>query len=709
MRSAPNVKLLPKDKFTEAVIFAGADAWAHADAWEKDYGKKIADDDVPPIVLGPKQLVELITVGMRIVDKNRRSVRVYKAGRIKDDQLAYIRNALASAGVKEARVFDGMSQQQPSENWSSRLDSLREEIKRGESFVDNHRKVFGLTADELAPRVESRPDGLYWVTPKVDQQSGELTHPGLWLCDPVKIIGVGADESERFIILEWSPYGAKSPRKDAVPMREIGEKEGWSRLRAGGLSVTAKGHLKAILADYLMRSASGELWTIVHKAGWREGAYIMPNGEIIGTPDKPVIFHGGSAASTGYTVAGTAESWRDSVGRLARGNHSMMLGVAAALSAPVIGIVGADGFGVHLYEQSSAGKTTTANVSLSLYGYPDDLRLSWYGTALGIANEAEAHNDGLMPLDEIGQGAKARDVSASAYTLFNGTGKLQGAKEGGNRELKRWRTVAISTGEMDIETFLSSGGLKVKAGQLVRLINIPMEKAKCFNGLSNGKLHADEINESCINNHGAAGREWIKWISEHREDVKKAARDAKKRWSGLIPDEYGEQVKRVADRFAILEASLIAGKHITGWGEQESRDAIQFCFNSWIREFGTGNREHKQIVEQLEAFLNSYGKSRFAPIPYDVRDLPIQNLAGYRQKPANDEQPIIFYAFPAVFENEISQGFNAKQFARSLAAEGILKPPASGRGYQRKSPRIDGRQTNVYVLQQRNDQEEEET
>ena len=29
MRNAPNVKLLPKDPFTEAIIFAGSDAWSH--------------------------------------------------------------------------------------------------------------------------------------------------------------------------------------------------------------------------------------------------------------------------------------------------------------------------------------------------------------------------------------------------------------------------------------------------------------------------------------------------------------------------------------------------------------------------------------------------------------------------------------------------------------------------------------------------------
>lgn len=35
MKNAPNLKYLPKDKFTEAIIFAGADAFAHAKGWEE--------------------------------------------------------------------------------------------------------------------------------------------------------------------------------------------------------------------------------------------------------------------------------------------------------------------------------------------------------------------------------------------------------------------------------------------------------------------------------------------------------------------------------------------------------------------------------------------------------------------------------------------------------------------------------------------------
>lgn len=555
--------------------------------------------------------------------------------------------------------------------------------------------------DPLKPRIESRKDGVYWITPKVDKESGEIINNESWLASPMDVIGTGRDDKDQYLILRWLAFGAGIPTTAAIPLADIGEREGWRTLKAGGVNVTTKSSLRAILADWLQRSGSRELWRVAHATGWQCGAYIMPDGEIIGAPAQPVLFSGRSSAAAGYTVAGTSESWRNSVARLAYGNYAMMTGIAAALAAPLIGLAGADGFGIHFYEQSSAGKTTTANVASSLYGNPDLLRLTWYGTALGLANEAAAHNDGLMPLDEVGQGADPVSVSQSAYALFNGVGKLQGAKEGGNRDLKRWRTVAVSTGEMDMETFIASAGRKTKAGQLVRLLNIPLSKAVRFHEYQNGKQHADAIKDAYQNNHGAAGRAWISWLASNQSEAVNAIRESEARWRSLIPADYGEQVHRVASRFAILEAALILSGQITGWDTQTCRDAIQHSYNAWVREFGTGNKEHQQIVEQAEAFLNTYGLSRFAPLGYYPRDLPIRDLAGYRQQGAHENSPIVFYTFPGTFEKEIAAGFNPKQFAEALKMAGMLSPPTSGRGYQRKSPRINGRQINVYVMNYR--------
>ncbi|EBL3413407.1 DUF927 domain-containing protein [Salmonella enterica] len=559
-------------------------------------------------------------------------------------------------------------------------------------------KIAAMDGDPLKPRVESRKDGIYWVSPKVDKVSGAITNNENWLASPLEVIGTGRDEKDQYLIIRWQAFGSDSLVTAAIPLADIGEREGWRTLKAGGINVTTKSSLRAILADWLQRSGARELWRVAHATGWQCGAYIMPDGEIIGTPERPVLFNGRSSAAAGYTVAGTAEGWRNSVARLAHGNYSMMTGIAASLAAPLIGLSGADGFGIHFYEQSSAGKTTTANVASSLYGNPDLLRLTWYGTALGLANEAAAHNDGLMPLDEVGQGADPVSVSQSAYALFNGVGKLQGAKDGGNRDLKRWRTVAISTGEMDLETFIATAGRKTKAGQLVRLLNIPMSKAVRFHDHQNGKQHADALKDAWQNHHGAAGRAWIKWLADHQQEAVSLVRQCEERWRSLIPADYGEQVHRVGARFAILEAALLLGEVVTGWDAQTCRDAVQHTYNAWLREFGTGNREHQQIVEQTEAFLNAHGLSRFAPFPYSPADMPIRELAGYRQRGEHDESPMIFYTFPATFEREIAAGFNARQFAEVLKNAGMLTPPNSGRGYQRKSPRIEGRQINVYVL-----------
>jgi putative DNA primase/helicase len=696
MKNAPNVKKLPTDPMGEAIIFAGSDAWMYAKAWEE---MNPAGDTIPPVILGDKQLADLER--LNIVNNGRRYVRVYRGGNLTEQQITMIATKLALADVREARFYS--ESYDLMENWTDQLERLRKEAESGESTVITlpvvKKDSEQAPGDELKPRIESRSDGVFWITPKVDKDNGEIIHNETWLCSPLEVIGSGSDGAERYLVLRWrSPRGHEDITR-AIPCADIGERDGWRSLKAGGVNVTTKSTFRAILADWLQQSGADREWIITHTTGWHHGAYIMPDGEVVGNPETPILFNGRSAAFSGYAVAGTAATWRDSVARLAGGNPSMMLGVAAALSAPLIGLVGADGFGVHLFEQSSAGKTTTANIASSLWGEPDALRLTWYGTALGIANEAEAHNDSLLPLDEVGQGSSAKDVATSAYTLFNGAGKLQGAKEGGNRELKRWRTVAISTGEMDIETFLSAGGLKVKAGQLVRLLNIPMEKSTVFNGLPNGKAHADALKEAWIENHGAAGREWVKWLAAHQQEAKQAVRDAQTRWRGLIPADYGEQVHRVAERFAILEAALVTGAPITGWSEQASRDAIQHNFNAWVKEFGTGNKEHQQIIEQCEAFLNAYGFSRYLPYPEtDARDLPIRELAGYRTGSQAGDDSYKFYTFPAAFEQEIASGFNPRQFAKALASAGMLEAGDNGRHKKKALRRMGGKQHVFYVL-----------
>lgn len=100
-------------------------------------------------------------------------------------------------------------------------------------------------------------------------------------------------------------------------------------------------------------------------------------------------------------------------------------------------------------------------------------------------------------------------------------------------------------------------------------------------------------------------------------------------WCGFILVDYGEQVYCVVECFVIFEVVLVIGVLIIGWSEQVSCDVIQYSFNVWVKEFGIGNKEYQQIIEQCEVFLNVYGLSCFVLLFYDFFSMLICDLVGY--------------------------------------------------------------------------------
>ncbi|WP_309461188.1 DUF927 domain-containing protein [Escherichia coli] len=537
MKSAPNLKKQPRGKKhadTEVIIFAGSDAWAHAKQWQEQDGK-FAGDKTPPVVLADEQLKDI--GNLQIVPDGRKSARIYKAGHLDQVMVKGIGQKLAAAGVQDADYYPEGMHHNERQNWRNYLETERKNISDGLVIeLPVKKKTSEQSEDELKPRVECRPDGVYWVTPKVDKQSGEIIRPCEWIGDRMRTVGIGHDGCDGYLIIELEPEGMEKIIYEAMPRNEIGLPSGWSRLRGRGVAVTTSQKLLNKLAEYLQREGERTQWEVTSTAGWHCGAYVMPDGEIIGVPERPVAFCGGSAAIKGYVVRGTADEWRDNVASLMRGNHSMMLGVLVGLAAPLNSLVGGGCFGVHLFAQSSAGKTTTVEAATSLYGDPEVLKLSWDATRYGLTVEAAARNDGFIPIDEIGQGGRINDIAQSAYSLFNGVGRIQGRKDGGNRAVIRWRIAALSTGEEDFETFLIKGGVTPKAGQLVRLLSVPFIDTTVFNGYDDGDQHARAIKRFASNYCGAAGREWIGWLSANKELAVSVVNEKENIWLSRLPE-----------------------------------------------------------------------------------------------------------------------------------------------------------------------------
>ncbi|EBA8669366.1 DNA primase [Salmonella enterica] len=140
MKSAPNYKYLPADKATEAIIFAGADAYAHMQHWIESEGKRHGDN-VPPVYLGKKQLADLKNT--RIVDKGRERVRVYLAAElgtineVSQATISAIVEKLAVAGVREVKIFKGIPDREPETLHRDRMAAIRERAENGDSVFTN--------------------------------------------------------------------------------------------------------------------------------------------------------------------------------------------------------------------------------------------------------------------------------------------------------------------------------------------------------------------------------------------------------------------------------------------------------------------------------------------------------------------------------------------------------------------------------------------
>ncbi|OIN32453.1 DNA primase [Salmonella enterica subsp. enterica serovar Sarajane] len=140
MKNAPNYKHLPADKATEAIIFAGADAYAHAQHWIGGEGERHCDN-VPPVYLGRRQLTDL--VNLRIVDRGRERARVYLAAvqgtinEINQATISAIVEKLAVADVQEVRIFKGIYDREPETLNHDRMEAIRERVRGGDSVFTN--------------------------------------------------------------------------------------------------------------------------------------------------------------------------------------------------------------------------------------------------------------------------------------------------------------------------------------------------------------------------------------------------------------------------------------------------------------------------------------------------------------------------------------------------------------------------------------------
>lgn len=371
-------------------------------------------------------------------------------------------------------------------------------------------------------------------------------------------------------------------------------------------------------AQYLSNAAPKEFIDCTSHTGWAgpaRAAYVLPS-VVIGPAADKVVFQSAYPGEDVYTTTGTLEGWRDGVATMAIGNSMLTVAISAAASGPLLSMIDAESGGFHFVGDSSTGKSTQLHAACSFWGAPEKFKLSWNATSNGMEGAAAYRNDALLPLDEISE-CEPADVDAIVYMLSNGTGKQRASRTGAARVPVRFRVSVLSSGERTVETAMAAGGIKMKAGQAVRLVDLQVRgKFGAWNelhGRTGGTRFSDDLKAAANAHHGLAARAFLERLS--RDDaaaIKVRFEDTKRQFEAHV---HGGQAKRVAARFAAaaLAGELLADYGITGWPAGWATEAAITELHGWQEAKGKteGNAEQKQIVENVESFIQVYGESRF--------------------------------------------------------------------------------------------------
>jgi hypothetical protein len=201
-----------------------------------------------------------------------------------------------------------------------------------------------------------------------------------------------------------------------------------------------------------------------------------------------------SSLKTSHNIRqnGTAKEWKEKIGNFCSGNGRSVFTCCSGFAQPLAGLLDEALCGVHFYGESSTGKTTLLRVQASIYGEPNFIR-QWRTTANAVEGIALCRNNLPLIMDDIGQ-VNPKEVGDTIYTIANGQIKARLSKDGSVKKIETFSTSLQSTGEVSIETCMGEVSKKIKAGQIIRLINIPACATKDYKVFEN--IH--NVKDSCV-------------------------------------------------------------------------------------------------------------------------------------------------------------------------------------------------------------------
>lgn len=310
-------------------------------------------------------------------------------------------------------------------------------------------------------------------------------------------------------------------RELTVDCGVIFNKNSISQLADRGVLVTSESakDLVRYLSDVISLNASEiPLYKSIGRLGWIDGDFIPYN--------DTVKYDGDSDFKSIYDnvcECGSYDKWLEHIKEL-RKEINIRLVLAASFASPLIEIVGALPFILHLWGTTGFGKTVSLMVASSVWGNPEMgcLTRTMNMTANAMARTSCFLYNIPFCADELQQIKQNwGNYDSLIMYLTEGIDRGRAKAKGGVEQTKTWRNSFIFTGEEPVTKGVSGGGVKN------RVIEIECENKI----IADGNYTANLVKA----NYGHAGKLFIDHLTQLIETDKQIIIDCyKKLFKGIL-------------------------------------------------------------------------------------------------------------------------------------------------------------------------------
>ena len=381
------------------------------------------------------------------------------------------------------------------------------------------------------------------------------------------------------------------------------------------------------------------LYKSIGRLGWIEGDFIPYNDSV--KYDGDIDF---KSIYENVKECGSYLTWLEHIIEL-RHDINIRLILAASFASPLIEVVGALPFILHLWGTTGFGKTVSLMVASSVWGNPEMgcLTRTMNMTANAMARTACFLYNIPFCADELQQIKQNwGNYDQLIMYLTEGIDRGRAKAKGGVEMTKTWRNSFIFTGEEPITKGASGGGVKN------RVIEVECENKI----IADGNYTANLVKA----NYGHAGKAFIAYLSHLIETDKQSIVDEYKKLFKGILEATDTTDKQALTMALILLADKIACECIFKDSPLTIEDVKQYVVSeSAVR---IEDRAYDELVSLIGRNVN-----KFSEFSTDAWGKVVDNVATINKQVLEQELQKMGFDFGSVKKGWDKQGYIIKNTA----------------------------------------------